>query len=345
MLYVTTRTDRDAFTPLYAMTHDCSPDGGQFLPMQVPHFGEEELREMAGRSFNENAAQILSLLFRRSLTGWDLDLNIGKNPLQLDTLNSHTLLAKLRFNPEWSFEALTRRIFRLMEKDSDMEPGAWFTMSLRIALLFGIFGELMARELVSAENPMDVSVPSFDFQYPMAVWYAKQWGLPIGNIICCCNENNAPWSLLHLGEMRTDTAVRETLTTACDQAVPNGLERLIAGTLGTEVLERYLKTAAQRRSFALEASQLEQLRDGFWVSVVSQRRMRFMIPNLCPTDGQMLDPYAIMSYAGLMDHRSQSGETGLALVISEEEPIHGAGILSRAMDISEAEVRCRLGQQ
>lgn len=345
MLYVTTRNDRDAFTPLYAMTHDSSPDGGQFLPMQVPHFGEDALREMAQRPFNENAAQILSLLFRRPLSGWDLDLNIGKNPLQLQMLNSHTLMAQLRFNPEWSFEGLTRRIFRLMEKDTDMEPGPWFTMSVAIAMLFGIFGELMARELVSAENPMDISVPSFDFQYPMAVWYAKQWGLPIGNIICCCNENNAPWSLLHLGEMRTDTPVRPTLTAACDQAVPAGLERLIAARLSGEVLQRYVRTLEKRRPFALEAEHLEQLRRGFWVSVVSQRRMRFMIPNLCPTDEQMLDPYAVMSYAGLVDHRSQSGETGLALIISGEAPVHGAGILSRVLGTGEEEMRRRLARQ
>lgn len=345
MLYVTTRNDRDAFTPLYAMTHDCSPDGGQFLPMQVPHFDEEALQEMAACSFNENAARILSLLFRRPLSGWDLDLNIGKNPLQLELLNSHTLMAKLRFNPEWNFDAVTRRIFRLMEKDPDMEPAGWFTVSVRIAMLFGIFGELMARQLVSAENPMDIAVPSFDFQYPMAVWYAKQWGLPIGNIIVCCNENNAPWSLLHQGEMRTDSAVRQTLTAACDQAVPAGLERLIADRLSDEVLQRYVQTLYKRRTFSLEPDQLEQLRRGFWVSVVSQRRMRFMIPNLCPTEAQMLDPYAIMSYAGLVDHRSQSGETGLALIISEEAPVHGAGILSSVLGVSEEEMRERLAQQ
>lgn len=345
MLYVTTRNDRDAFTPLYAMTHDCSPDGGQFLPMQVPQFGEEALREIAARSFNENVAQILSLLFRRSLSGWDLDLNIGKNPLQLQMLNSHTLMAQLRFNPEWSFEELTRRIFRLLEKDAQMEPAGWFTMSVRIAMLFGIFGELMARELVSAEHPMDVSVPSFDFQYPMALWYVKQWGLPVGNIIICCNENNAPWSLLHQGEMRTDTPIRETLTAACDQAVPAGLERLIAAKLNGEELQRYVRTVDQRRPFALGPEQLEQLRSGFWVSVVSQRRMRFMLPNLCPTDAQILDPYTVMSYAGLVDHRSQSGETGLALIISEEEPIHGADILSSVLGVSEEEIRRRLAQQ
>lgn len=342
MLYVTTRTDRDAFTPLYAMTHDLAPDGSQFLPMVPPHFDEAALAEVAARSYHENVAHILSLLHRRTLTGWDLDLSIGRNPLSVESLNSRTLVASIRANPDWTFEQLVDGYFRLFEKDPQLRPSQWFTMSVRIAMLFGIFGDLMARGLAGTEAPMDVAVPSFDFQFPMAAWYARQWGLPIGNIVCCCNENNAPWSLLALGQMRTDTALRPTMLEACDQAVPSGLERLIAATLGMDELQRYLTAVEKGRPYILEPGQLKRLHGGLWVSVVSGRRMRFLIPNLQSETGHVLDPYTVMAYAGLADHRAQTGQTGTALLISQEHPIHSVRLLSQALGLSEEALRQRL---
>lgn len=344
MLYVTTRTDRDAFTPYCAMTHDVGPKGGQFLPIAAPFFAEAELQALAERSFHENVAHLLSQLHRRPLSGWDLDLSVGKHPLTVQHLNSRTIMAEVWQDPQRDFEGLTADIFRLLVKDPAEQPGPWFTLSLRIAMLFGVFGQLLAQGLVSAEEPLDVAVPSCDFQYPMAVWYAKQWGLPIGRIICCCNENNAPWSLLHQGELRTDTAVQHTMTPACDQAVPTGLERLIYGVLGPDAVTRYVGAVESGRLYEPEQEAVELLRRDFWVSVVSRRRMRFMIPNICPPEDRILNPYTVMSYAGLVDYRSRAGETGNALILSEESPIFHTGMLSEVLDIPEDDLRRWLGE-
>lgn len=342
MLYVTTRSDRDAYTAHRVLTADFGTDGGQFVPRQIPRFGEDELREVASRSFNQNVAHVLGLLYREKLTDRDIDLVIGKRPMRLLELNSRTLVAETWRNSDWSFDQFVDRLFRVLVKDPAAKPGIWFVMSLRIAVLFGIYGELMARGIVTAEEPLDIAVPSFDFQSPMAAWYARHWGLPIGSIICCCNENNAPWSLLHQGEMRTDSPVRHTYTAACDQAVPAGLERLISATLGADEARRFAAAVSAGRPYKLEASQQEQLRRGIFVSVVSQRRMEFMIPNIYRTGQWIPDPYAAMAYTGLVDHRAAPGDTGLALIISEENPVFSAEMLAQAMDISADDLRRRL---
>ena len=342
MLYVTTRTDRDAYTNHPVLNADRGADGGLFVPRQMPSFAEAELEEVAGRSFNQNVAHILGLLYRQKVTDRDIDLVIGKHPMGLLELNSRTLVARIWHNSDWSFREFIHRLFRIFVKDPAETPGAWFLMSVRIAVLFGIYGELMARGLVSARQPLDISVPSDDFQFPMAAWYARSWGLPIGSIICCCNENNAPWSLLHQGEMRTDSKVRHTYTAACDQAVPAGLERLISAVLGQEEARRFAAAAADGRLYKLEAAQQEQLRRGMFVSVVSQRRMEFIIPNLCRSGRWIPDPYAAMAYAGLVDHRASPGDTGMALIVSEENPVFSAEMLSRVMDITADDLRSRL---
>lgn len=342
MLYVTTRSDRDAYTDHWVLTHDLAPDGGQFLPRTVPHFDEGALGEVASRSFNQNVAFILSLMFRRRITGWDVDLTIGKRPMNIVELNSRTMVAEVWRNSDWCFDQFVERLFRLFVEAPEIKPSQWFRMSVRIAVLFGIYGELMARGTVSLAQPLDIAVPSFDFQFPMAAWYARSWGLPIGRIICCCNENNGPWTLLHQGELRTDLEPKETFTAACDQAVPAGLERLIDGVLGRGETRRYVGAVESRRRYKLEPEQRELLRRGLSVSVVSQRRMTFMIPNIYRTGRWIPDPYSAMSYAGLVDHRARPGDTGMALIISEEDPIFSVEMLSRIIGISEEQLRGQL---
>lgn len=333
MLYVTTRMDRDAFTPFRAMTCDLGPTGGQYLPMVMPRFDEAGLRAVAERGFNENVAWILSLLCRKELTGRDIDLVTGKGGTQPLELNSRTVVAEVWRNAACSFDEYVLRLFRLLVKDPGERPGQWFTMAVRIGQLFGIFGELMARGRASAEAPLDLAVPSMDFQAPMAAWYARGWGLPIGTIICCCNENNAPWSLLHQGEMRTDQNVRHTLTAACDQAAPAGLERLIYGVLGSGEVDRYAAAVAAGKLYSLEPEQRDALREGLFVSVVSQRRMEFMIPNIYRAGGWRPDLYAAMAYAGLVDQRAQPGDTGRAMIIAENGPLHCAGVVAGMLGI------------
>ena len=324
------------------MTRDLGPDGGQFLPRQMPAFTESDLNDMARQPFNDNVARVLNLLFDAALTGRELDLAVGKRSAGILDLDSRTMAAEIWKDGDCAFEETARRVFRLLAKDAADVPGQWFVLSLRIAMLFGIFAELMAKGIVSAEQPMDVAVPSMDFQLPMAAWYARSWGLPIGTIICACNENDAAWSLIHLGQTRTDLPVRHTITPACDQALPAGLERLIHAVLGAGEVGKYGSIRKNGGLYELELSQQESLRSGLSVAVISRRRLEFMVPNLYRTGRWTPDPYAAMAYAALADHRSAAGETGKALIIAEEDPVYSVDTLAGILTMPADHLRRRL---
>ena len=338
MLYVTTRSHRDAYTHHRALTADLCPDGGQFLPRQMPAFTAEDLKDMAERSFSENIAHVLNLLYRTELTGRDIELVIGKGSAGLLDLDSRTVVSRIWQAADGTFEDTVRRLFYLIVQEPEEKLGRWFPMSVRIAMLCAIFGELMAE---GVEMPVDLAVPSMDFQLPMAAWYARSWGLPIGVIICACNENNAPWSLLHQGELRADDLIH-TITPACDQAVPTGLERLIHATLGVDEVGRYLAALEAGRLYKLEPFQQEQLRSGVSVSVISRRRTEFMIPNIYRAGLWQPDLYAVMAWAALADHRARAGETGKALILAEENPLYCVDALARILTMPAEHLRRNL---
>lgn len=341
MLYVTTRGQQDVFTGHWAMNHEA--DRGQLIPRQFPSFSKEDLRRIAGNSFNQNVALVLDLLYRERISPWDVDMALGKHPVELVDLNSRTMAARIWWGSDRSFGQFVDRLFRIFSHDDMEKPGSWFTLCVRSAVIVGVLGKLMGEGILKYGEKIDISVPSCDFQFPMAVWYARSWGLPIGRIICCCNENNAPWVLFNQEELRTDCPVIPTIMPACDQAAPAGLERLIYEVLGQYEADRYGQAVENQGRYRLEESQRRRLRKEVAVSVISQRRLRFLLPNLF-RDGQWMDPYAAMSYAGLVDHRAHTGDTGRGLIICQEDPMLHAPMLARELGTTEEALRQRLGR-
>lgn len=338
MLYVTTRGESEAFTGRWAMTHD--PEKGQTIPRQDPKFDGN----FAGRTFNQNIAYVLDALYREQISAWDVDTALGKHPMSIAELGSRTLEARIWWGSGRGFDQFTRRLLTIFTGDPAQRPSVWFTVSVRIAVLAGIFGRLQAEGRLGKGETMDISVPSDDFQFPMAAWYARKWGLPIGRIICCCNENNAPWVVLHQDELRTDVPPRRTITASCDQTAPSGLERLLYAVLGQYEAVRYGEAVEKGERYRLEVSQRTQMRKEMAVVVVSQRRLRFLLPNIYRDTIWTPDPYTAMSYAGLADHRARTGDTGMGLIISQEDPVVHAAVLKQELGISESELRNRLGR-
>lgn len=341
MLYVTTRNNRDAYTAQRSLCEKRGSDGGLYVPFREPRFSAAEIDALAGKSFNQCVAELLNILFNTRLTSWDVDFCAGRYPVRLVKINQRILMGECWHNPEWKFHRMVQSLAELMrsDKDADALPGDWAEVGVRIAVLFGICGELMRSGIVSREKPFDVSVVSGDFSAPMSAWYARKWGLPIGNIVLCCNENNSMWDLLHQGQLRTDGVSVETATPEADIVVPDGLERLVYGCGGYLEVQRFLEVCRRGGTYYPNEGVLAALRKGMYVGVVSQRRMRTTIPSVYGTNSYLLSPCGSLAYAGLLDYRARTGESRYALVLSEKSPACDLNTVADALGISPEELK------
>ena len=208
---------------------------------------------------------------------------------------------------------------------------SWLKIAVRIAVLFGIFGELLRIGAVSHVNKIDVSVPTMDFSVPMSVWYARSMGLPIGNIICSCNENSGLWELLHLGEMRMDTPVIATTTPMADMAVPAELERLVHAVGGYDASASYVAAMDKNRIYRPAEELAAQLKKGMFSGVVSRSRLDALIPSVFRTNSYVLGTYTALAYGGLMDYRAKTGQTCAALILAERSAMSDQQIVADAM--------------
>lgn len=346
MLYVTTRNKHDAVTAYRTMNQDRGDDGGLFVPFRLQTMEKEWLHSLTRQSFSQTVADVLNVLYSTKMTAWDVEVTIGRNPIAFRSIGRRIVVGELWHNVDGNFQRSVNGLAARIHPDGELlgKPSNWVQIGVRIAFLFGLYGQLLKDELVRLDKPLSMAVPTGNFTIPMAVWYARAMGLPIGTIVCGCNENGAAWQLLHRGALDTGAVAVETGTPEADIALPVDLERLICEVFGQEEALNYWWTCAEGDTYVPPEANLEELRKGMFAAVVSQSRIGTIIPSVYRTHQYILDPYAAIAYGSLSDFRSRTGSAGNALIWMEKSPMCCASLVSSAMNIPVDELRRKLSE-
>lgn len=341
MLYVTTRSNRDAYTANRAVLESRGPDGGLYVPFRLPVFSQDEIAGLPDYGFAHNVAHVLNVFFNTKLTEWDVAFCIGRNPVRIKRLSSRIAVGECWHNPQWDFSFLVKTISEqiCIKAPGVQAEGDWPGIAIRIAILFGVFGELLRSGVLEVGSELDASVSSDDFSAPISLWYARTMGLPVGSIICCCNENNTLWDLFHNGQFRTDAVAVTTDLPFADVTLPVSLERLIHACGGPLEVVKYLDACRLGRGYYPSESLIHVMRRGIHVSVVSQSRTNSTISTVLNSTGYVLSPYAALAYAGLQDYASHHGSGRFSLVMSERSPRKDIRSICRALNAPEEEIK------
>jgi len=332
VLYITTRDHKDACTSYHALSTDRGSCGGLYVPFQLHRFTPEEIASFRDQSFSQCIANILNIFFSTRLDQKDVECCMGIHPLKLVPMSHKITIAEVWNNPDWSFTRFVRNLSGRMLGSADRgKPCNWTWIAVRIAVLFGIFSNLAEQETV---KPIDVSVCCGDFSAPMAAWYAREMGIPIGKIIFSCNENSSAWELLHHGQVNMDETVVATLTPACDIKLPLDAERLIHAVLGEDEAVAFGSKVSSGGIYILEEDKRKALSKGFFGAVIGRDRTEAIIRNVYRTSTYLLGPYSALAYGGLQDYRATHGEANPALIITEDGPLCARETVAKVLGIT-----------
>lgn len=332
MLYVTTRNNQDAFPVHLALTDARAEEEGLYLPLRLPRFSQEDLEALKAQSFNQRLAVVLNRFFSTKLTAWDVDFAIGRFPVRLQSLGHRSLMGECWHNPDWSYHRLEENLASLLEGNVE-RPGNWTQIAIRTAVLFAVFGEW------AGSGRVDIAMVCGDFSGPVGALYAREMGLPIGNVICCCNENTRLWDLLCHGQMRTDIEELASVVPEADIVVPANLERLIFACGGAAETWNYLAAVETGCVYTVGEEMRKRLKNGLFASVIGSSRIRSAIPNVWASQHRLLSPETALVYLGLQDYRVRTGVTRPALVISDQSPLCCMEAVAQAMDMTTEEAR------
>lgn len=341
MLYVTTRNNNDAFTAARAMNLDRAGDGGLFIPFHLNQFSRHDVAALAEKTFGQNVADILNLFFSTKLTGWDVDMAIGRNPVRNKSVNYRIIVSELWYNPDRQFFRIVNALAERIHPDGQIigAPSNWVHTAVRIAVLFGIFGQLQSSGEVRADTAVDIAVPTGSFAWPMAAWYARKMGLPIGTIVCGCNENRSAWELLHRGQMDTGVLAVCTNTPKDDYAIAPDLERLISETCGYTEAGNFFWSCTEGGIYMPSEAACQAIRQGMFAAVISQDRVGSIIPSVYRTNRYILDPYSALAYGALTDYRARFGSSRTVLLLCADSPLCSSETVCRAMRMNVDELK------
>lgn len=337
MLYTTTQNNKLTFSHNHVLSQSRAEDGSLFVPLRNPAFTPAQIAALESKSFGRCVADVLNLLFQTDLTAWDVDFAIGRYPVRLVNLRNRMTIAECWHNPDWCFQSTIANLEKVLHSQADL-PGNWVAIAVRAAVLFGIFSELKKNGISQA----DISVMTGDCSAPVSAWYARAWGLPVGNIVCCCNENQGLWNLLFDGQMRTDAVAVASPIPEADITRPLDLERLLYACGGSTEAVRYAQALRSGGTYAAEEGTLSKLREGQYVSVVSTPRLNPIISGTYATHGYVHSAASALAYAGLLDYRAKTGQNRPAVILAEKSPVLDSGFVASALGITEKELESYL---
>lgn len=330
MLYVTTRDNKDAFTAHRALHEDLAPDGGRFLPFRLPVFTTEDIASLKQKTFGQAVAELLNIFFSCQLTGWDVDFCIGRNAARLVPMAHRIIVAELWHNPSTNYTYVVDSLWRKVTNSTELSyPTDWARIAVRISVLFGLYTEMLKAEMMTADQTIDISVPVDDFSSAMAVWYARSMGLPIGMIICTCEENSPVWDLIHRGVFNT-AAVNEVMRL--------GIERLIQASFGFEEAREYYGRCERKQTYVVKELFQDVLASNIFCAVAGERRSDSMINSIFRSNSYIVDPMTALCYGGLQDYRSRTGGNRLTLLLADRTPLDFNSQISNATGIPMTEL-------
>ena len=337
MLYITTRNRHDAYTAHRAIHEDRAPDGGSYVPFRMPVCDEQMLSDWNKKNFGKIVADVLKMFVPADISGWDVDFSVGKNPVRLVKMGRRVTVAQLWRNSAEDYEGLEKALARLIYKD-DSRPSEWVRVAIRISFLAAALLQMIQDDQNNV-GAVDIAVTAGDFMTPIAVWYLRQAGFPVGKIICSCNENSAVWDLLRMGEARTDVAALRTDSSAVDAALPPQMERLICGALGQDEAVYYSQVCQRGGMYKVADEKRKLLQKDVYVAAVSNRRIDDLLQSVYTTNGCVVGPQTAMAYGGLLDYRARSGENRRTLLFEDRSPVLDKAIVSSATGLTESQLR------
>lgn len=326
MLYVTTKSNKDAFTAFKALSSDIAPDGGLFYPFSMPVYDADAIAALGEKGFSQIVAEMLNKFFSTQLSTWDIDFTIGRCPVKLVNMNHRIAIAELWHNPNGDFSYIVRELYNKVRNEASPSnaPTEWFVVATKIAVLFGVYGELLLNQITTQEQKVDVAVPGNDYSSFIAAFYAKTMGLPIGMIICTSDDSGSLWEFIHRGVFTPSEA---------DYPILPGVERLLHTIFGSAEVQRFKQRCEKKLAYTLNEEQQALLIDSMFCCVTSQDRVFATINSVFRSNSYIIDPKAAWCYGGLQDYRAKTGAGNMTLLLSETTPLSALDQIAAATGI------------
>ena len=195
------------------------------------------------------------------------------------------------------------------------------------------YAALLKEGKIYEGEKINVVVPTGNFGNILAAFYAKNMGLPIGELICASNDNKVLYDFFRTGTYDRNREFVLTSSPSMDILISSNLERLIyriAGNDAEKDKELMAALSGQGR-YEITEEMKAQLQD-FYGNYASEEETAAEIKRLYEDCGYVIDTHTAVASAVYQKYVKETGDEAKTVIASTASPFKFTRSVMNAID-------------
>lgn len=186
---------------------------------------------------------------------------------------------------------------------------------------------------ISADEKINVVVPTGNFGNILAAFYAKNMGLPIDKLICASNDNKVLFDFFQTGTYDRNREFILTSSPSMDILISSNLERLIYKISGEDADKNaaLMDSLSKTGKYEIDAAMKEKLAD-FRGGYATEAECFAKIKSLYEDCGYVIDTHTGVAAAAYDKYVKETGDDKVTVIASTASPYKFARSVMDAID-------------
>lgn len=201
---------------------------------------------------------------------------------------------KTAFNDEMLAEQLAKDNKKLSSANSIN----WGRLLPQIVYYVSSYINLCETGAITMGQEIDFCVPTGNFGDIMAGYYAKQMGVPIGQLLCASNENNVLSDFFKTGKYNANREFYKTSSPSMDVLVSSNLERLLYhATQDAKKVSAWMEDLAKTGEYQVDNETLAKVNKIFKADWASEKEVNDEIAKTYTESQYVIDPHTAVAFS------------------------------------------------
>lgn len=179
---------------------------------------------------------------------------------------------------------------------------------------------------------MNVVVPTGNFGNILAAYYAKNMGLPIGELICASNDNKVLYDFFRTGNYDRNREFILTTSPSMDILISSNLERLIYKIAGSEEKNKaFMESLSDNGAYEITDEMKAELKD-FYGNYATEEEAAASIRKFYEDTGYVIDTHTAVAAAVYDKYKIETKDLTTTVIVSTASPYKFARSVLHAID-------------
>ena len=184
---------------------------------------------------------------------------------------------------------------------------------------------------IALGEQLNFTVPTGNFGDILAGWYAREMGLPVGQLVCASNTNKVLYDFFRTGVYDRNRAFCVTVSPSMDILISSNLERLLCHVTGQENTKQAMEQLQQVGKYSASVTGC-----GISGEYATEEETYTSIRAFFEKTGYVMDTHTAVAYAAYQKYKAETQDNTPMVIVSTASPYKFTKDVMTAIDSANA---------